>query len=100
MNFKLAKTDICFSVNYTTRNREILGVLEQKYLTIYKNEKGNATRQFQVNLLGNEIREQLISNNAIYFFHRDYLLILCNNYVHRISTRSNTIDTLSLGVNI
>ena len=79
LNLKLQKQDLCFSVNYTTRNREIIGILDHKYITIFKNEKGNTTKIFQVSLLGNDIRDSLLNHNSIYFYHRDYLLILANN---------------------
>lgn len=83
------KNDMVFCVNYTTRNREMIGVIDHKNLTIFKNEKGNITKMFQINILANEIKDFITARSSIFFFHREFLLILCNERVFKISTKTS-----------
>jgi len=46
---KLAKSDMVFSVNFTTRSREMIGVIDQKYLIIYWNDKGVLKEHLKIN---------------------------------------------------
>lgn len=94
-NIKLLKQDQLFSVNYTTRNREMLGLVDQKNLTIYKNDKGNYTKMFQFNLLVNDLRD-VFTSNSIYFFSKEYVLAICGDRVYRVSTRTTQVDSIKL----
>lgn len=57
LNIKMTKNDLCFPVNFTTRNREVIGVIDNKNLSIFRNEKGNTSLMFKINIMGIELRE-------------------------------------------
>jgi hypothetical protein len=73
----------------------MLGLVDQKNLTIYKNDKGNYTKMFQFNLLVNDLRDAF-SSNSIYFFSKEYLLAISGDRVYRVSTRTTSVDSLKL----
>lgn len=54
------------------------------------------TKMFQVNIVANEIRDFITGTNSIFFFHREYLLAICNERVFKISTKTSSVDMLKL----
>ena len=80
-------------MNYQTRNREMLGVIDHKNLSIYKNEQGSLTKMFQVNLIINDLKD-IVQASAIYFFHREYLLVMSGEVISKISTRTSHVDQI------
>ena len=92
---KLQKGDSVFSVNTQSRQRELLGIVDVKYLAIYRNDKGNLIKLYQINHTRFEIREH-INASSIFYFQRDYALILTKHFVYRINIATNAIDTIRL----
>ena len=74
-NLKLQKGDQVFSVNSQSRQREQLGIVDAKYLAIYRNDKGNLIKLYQINHTRYEIRDH-INSNSVFYFQRDYALII------------------------
>ena len=82
-NIKIQKGDNVFSVNSESRQRELLGIVDVKYLAIYKNDKGNLIKLYQINHTRFEIRDN-INTNSVFYFQRDYALIITNQQVYKI----------------
>ncbi len=57
LNLKIHKKDLVFVVNTTSRLREMIGVVDYKNFTIYKNEKGVLNRIYSINMQMNEIKD-------------------------------------------
>jgi hypothetical protein len=66
-NLKLAKTDMVFSVNYTTRSIEMIGVIDAKYLLIYFLEKGNLKEHLKINQTSFELRDKLPADPLCFY---------------------------------
>ena len=94
-NLKLTKGDLVVSVNSQSRQRELLGIIDQRYLAIYRNDKGNLIKLYQINHTRFEIRENL-SQGSIFYFQRDYALIMSKSHVYRINVATNGIDQVKL----
>jgi hypothetical protein len=92
---KLQKDDMVFSVNSQSRQRELLGIVDVKYLAIYRNDKGNLIKLYQINHTRFEIRES-INASSIFYFQRDYALILTKSHAYRINITTNSIDSIKL----
>ena len=92
---KLQKDDLVFSVNSQSRQRELLGIVDVKYLAIYRTDKGNLIKLYQINHTRFEIKEN-INATSIFYFQRDYVLILTRQYAYRINIATNSIDNIKL----
>lgn len=46
LTLKFKKGDYVFSVNSVSRQREMLGTLDPKYITIFRNDKGNLIKLY------------------------------------------------------
>ena len=75
LNLKLAKSDLIFSVNFTTRTREMIGVIDQKYLIIYWNDKGNLKEHLKINQTRFELRENL-SSESLCYYNKEYVTFI------------------------
>lgn len=73
----------------------MLGIVDVKYLAIYRNDKGNLIKLYQINHTRFEIREN-ISQSSIFYFQRDYALILTKQFAYRINIATNSIDSIRL----
>lgn len=49
--------------------------MDAKYLAIYRNDKGNLIKLYQINHTRYEIRDH-INSNSVFYFQRDYALII------------------------
>jgi len=94
LNLKLLKSDLVFTVNAASRLREMIGVVDKKFLTIYKNDKGNLTKLYSLNLMVADFRG--VTSSAVFYFQRDFLICLNKRKAYRINTRTSYIDTLPL----
>ena len=94
-NIKIQKGDNVFSVNSESRQRELLGIVDVKYLAIYKNDKGNLIKLYQINHTRFEIRDN-IKTNSVFYFQRDYALIITNQQVYKINIATNAINSIKL----
>jgi len=94
-NLKLQKGDLVFSVNSQSRQRELLGIFDVKYLSIYRNDKGNLIKLYQINHTRYEIRDH-INLNSIFYFQRDYALIITKSYAYKVNIATNAIDKIKL----
>ena len=45
-SLKLAKGDFFFTVNNVSRQREYIGTVDSKYLSVYRNDKGNLIKLY------------------------------------------------------
>lgn len=50
MNVVFGKNDLIYTVNTTSRQRELIGVVDSKNFSLYKNDKGTLTKLYQLNL--------------------------------------------------
>ncbi len=94
-NIKLARGDLVFSVNSQSRQRELLGIVDVKYLCIYRNDKGNLVKLYQINHTRFDFREH-INLNSIFYFQREYALIVSSNFVFKINIATNAVDNIRL----
>jgi hypothetical protein len=94
-NLKLQRGDLVFSVNSQSRQRELLGIVDVKYLAIYRNDKGNLIKLYQINHTRYEIRDHL-NPHSIFYFQRDFALIISQHYVYKINISTNAIDQIKL----
>lgn len=49
LNLKVRRNDYFSSVNSLSRQREILAIVDSKYLIVYRNDKGNLIKLYQMN---------------------------------------------------
>jgi hypothetical protein len=59
LNLKVRRGDFLGSVNSISRQREILAIVDSKYLIIYRNDKGNLIKLYQMNHTRFEFRDQI-----------------------------------------
>jgi len=52
----MGQQDLAFIINTTSRQRELIGLVDQRSLTIYKNDNGQISRFYSVNFSILEIR--------------------------------------------
>jgi len=57
LNLKVKKGDFIASVNSISRQREMLAIVDNKYLTIHRNDKGNLIKLYQLNHTRFEFRD-------------------------------------------
>jgi hypothetical protein len=57
LNLKLRRGDHISAVNSVSRQREILAVVDSKYLIVYRNDKGNLIKLYQMNHTRFEFRD-------------------------------------------
>lgn len=57
LKLKLKKEDNVFFVTSISRQREMIGVVDAKYIAIYRNDKGNLIKLYQLNHTRFEFRE-------------------------------------------
>ncbi len=91
LNLKLAKSDLIFSVNFTTRSREMIGVIDQKYLIIYWNDKGNLKEHLKINQTRFELRENL-SSDSLCYYNKEFVTFIGRESVYKISVASTTMQ--------
>lgn len=72
----------------------MIGIVDEKYATILRNDKGNLSKLYSLNLGVADIKD--INKNAQFYFQREYLLILNRNKIHKVSTRSGASDSITL----
>lgn len=94
-NIKLQGDDLVYSVIAQTRQRELLGIVDSKYLSIHRNDKGNLIKLYQINHTRYEIRDHM-NQNSIMYFQRDYAMIITKDYVYKINIATNAIDNIKL----
>ena len=57
LNQNLSKTDMVFTVLTLSRTRELLGILDSKFLSIYKVDKGAMNLVYKLNIDYNEMKD-------------------------------------------
>lgn len=55
LNIKLSKTDYAYSVFAQSRSRELIGIQDNKYFAVYKNDKGALSKMFMLTLASFDI---------------------------------------------
>jgi hypothetical protein len=93
INLKLGKNDQAYSVCATSRSRELLAIADQKYLSVYKNDKGNLNKVFLFTL-NSQVRDVLSQQSTALYFQRDYLQIMSQDKIYRIKTGNSEIEVL------
>jgi hypothetical protein len=88
---KLAKSDMVFSVNYTTRSIEMIGVIEAKYLIIYFLDKGILKEHLKINQTSFELRDKLPSD-PLCFYNKESVTFIGRNSVYKIIVSSTTLQ--------
>jgi len=53
------------------------------------------TKLFSLNLVLNDLKD-VATSSAVYYFHREFLLILNGNQVYKVSTRTTQVDSINL----
>jgi hypothetical protein len=71
----------------------MIAIIDQKYINIYKNDKGNTSKVYHLNMLNQEIR---IAANSLLFFSRDSLLIISKSKIRKVSIRTSNIETIRM----
>lgn len=56
LKIQMGQQDLAFIINTTSRQRELIGLVDQRSLTIYKNDNGQISRFYSVNFSILEIR--------------------------------------------
>jgi hypothetical protein len=84
-----------FSVNSVSRQREMIGVVDGKYLTVYRNDKGNLIKLYQLNHTRFDFRDQ-ISSHSMYYFQKEYILVITSKTVFKINIATSAIETSRL----
>lgn len=79
------------SVNSISRQREILAIVDSKYLIIYRNDKGNLIKLYQMNHTRFEFRDQ-ITPQSIFYFTKDYIFAMTKSTVFKVNLASSQIE--------
>ena len=97
LNLKLADSDMIFSVNFTTRSSELLGVIEKKYLIIYRNDNGRLQESLTLNHTRFDLRDNLIKE-SLCFYNRDldFVTFIGRERVYRINLANTTMQESKL----
>lgn len=95
LNLKLKKGDFIFTVNSVSRQREMIGVVDSKYLVIYRNDKGNLIKLYQLNHTRFEFREH-ITNHSIFYFQKEYILVITKKTAFKINVATSAIEQSKL----
>ena len=91
LNLKFKKGDFVFSVNSVSRQREMIGTLDPKYVIIYRNDKGNLIKLYQLNHTRLDLKDQ-INANSIFYFQKEYINIITKNIVYKINAATSAIE--------
>lgn len=86
--------DLAFTVNAASRQRDLIGLVDQRSFNIYKNDNGVISRFYNLNFSLLDIRG--ITQQAMFFFQREYVIVISKKKIYRVSTRTNSVQTLSL----
>lgn len=77
----------------------MLAIVDSKYLIIYRNDKGNLIKLYQLNHTRFEYKE-LINSHSIFYFSRDYCLTITKNTVFKIKLATSAIEQSKLQDNV
>ena len=91
-NLKLQKGDLVFSVNSISRQREMIAIVDVKYLTVYRNDKGNLIKLYQLNHTRHDLKDN-ISSSSVWYFSKDYVLILSKKTIYKINLATSAVDS-------
>jgi hypothetical protein len=69
----------------------MIGVIDQKYLIIYWNDKGNLKEHLKINQTRFELRENL-SSESICYYNKEYVTFIGRESVYKISVASTTMQ--------
>ena len=73
-DLKLQSEDTILSVASYTRSRELIAIIDSKYISIYRLDVGKMTKLLSINHLRYEIRE-LIDQHSIIYYTNDFIYI-------------------------
>jgi hypothetical protein len=83
------------SVASTSRSRELLGIVDVKYLMIYRVDMGKLTKLYSINHTRFEIRDN-ITPNSIFYYARDFAYIFAKKLVYKINVATNNVESSRL----
>jgi hypothetical protein len=73
----------------------LLGIVDQKYLAIYRNDKGSLIKLYQINHTRYDIRDS-INANSVFYFQKEYATIIAKQWIYKINIATNAIDQARL----
>jgi|LauGreDrversion4_2_1035121.scaffolds.fasta_scaffold432604_2 hypothetical protein len=69
----------------------MIGVIDQKYLIIYWNDKGNLKEHLKINQTRFELRENL-SSDSLCYYNKEFVTFIGRESVYKISVASTTMQ--------
>lgn len=99
VNLKIKKGDYFGAVNSVSRQREMLAIVDSKYLIVYRIDKGVLVKLYQMNHTRFEFRDH-ITPQTIFYFSKDYILALTKSSVFKITLASSQIEQSKLSNNV
>lgn len=89
LKLKMGMNDLAFVVNATSRQRDLIGLVDQRSFTIYKNDNGIISRFYSLNFSLLDIRG--ITQQAMFFFSRESIICINKKRVYSISIKTNNV---------
>ena len=77
----------------------MLAIVDIKYLTVYRNDKGNLVKIYQLNHTRHDLKEN-ITPQSVWYFSKDYVLILTKKQVFKINLATSAVDSAKLSDNV
>lgn len=94
-DLKLQSGDTVLSAASVSRSRELIAIIDVKYIQIYRIDMGKMTKLYSINHTRYDIRDQINQHSMIYYT-TECAYIFARKFVYKINIATNEIESSRL----